>query len=412
MLAPGRAPAAAAVLRAAPAAAPALSSSSRPASSSGSSKRRRVLPGPNKGGAVVAAAAAAAAPFPGEQPQPPQQQPLQPDAVIEPGGSGRSRAELWKAAVKAPMYSVGVVPIAVAAAAVYWKTGAFSPARTALLALGAVAVIGWLNLSNDVFDSMTGVDATKEESVVNLTGSRVRVFLAAHALLLSGGGLLFALMRSVVSGRPAGNGEPGAWESCLERRSVRCRRGAAGQPGTGVLPWGRGQREACIQGFMQPSSPTPPRLTPPGPPYRPPQADPLVGKMLYAAICMGYLYQGPPFRLSYLGLGEPLCFLAFGPLATCAFYLAQLPTAGTAASAAASLNPSILALSALVGLSTTVILFTSHFHQARRGAWQCWPSGLLPAGLLPPQALLSLAARSWRASKDSLAEGLTHHLLL
>ena len=39
---------------------------------------------------------------------------------------------------------------------------------------------------------------------------------------------------------------------------------------------------------------------------------------------MGYLYQGPPFRFSYLGLGEPLCFAAFGPLATCAFYLAQV----------------------------------------------------------------------------------------
>ena len=32
-------------------------------------------------------------------------------------------------------------------------------------------------------------------------------------------------------------------------------------------------------------------------------------------------------RWSYLGLGEPLCFLAFGPLATCAFYLAQVPAA-------------------------------------------------------------------------------------
>ena len=29
-------------------------------------------------------------------------------------------------------------------------------------------------------------------------------------------------------------------------------------------------------------------------------------------------------RLSYKGLGEPLCFVAFGPLATCAFYLAQV----------------------------------------------------------------------------------------
>lgn len=29
-------------------------------------------------------------------------------------------------------------------------------------------------------------------------------------------------------------------------------------------------------------------------------------------------------RLSYKGMGEPLCFLAFGPLATCAFFLAQV----------------------------------------------------------------------------------------
>lgn len=39
------------------------------------------------------------------------------------------------------------------------------------------------------------------------------------------------------------------------------------------------------------------------------------------SILCGYVYQGPPFRLSYKGLGEPLCFLAFGPLATTAFYM-------------------------------------------------------------------------------------------
>ena len=53
-----------------------------------------------------------------------------------------------------------------------------------------------------------------------------------------------------------------------------------------------------------------------------------VSAMLAAAVPMGYLYQGPPFRLSYQGLGEPLCFAAFGPLATTAFYLTQAcPTA-------------------------------------------------------------------------------------
>ena len=45
---------------------------------------------------------------------------------------------------------------------------------------------------------------------------------------------------------------------------------------------------------------------------------------LTAAVACGYVYQGPPFRLSYKGLGEPLCFAAFGPLATGAFYLANV----------------------------------------------------------------------------------------
>ncbi|RWW20843.1 hypothetical protein GW17_00015029 [Ensete ventricosum] len=33
--------------------------------------------------------------------------------------------------------------------------------------------------------------------------------------------------------------------------------------------------------------------------------------------------QCPPFRLSYQGLGEPLCFAAFGPFATTAFYFSR-----------------------------------------------------------------------------------------
>ncbi|MCO5548985.1 hypothetical protein L7F22_002450 [Adiantum nelumboides] len=75
-----------------------------------------------------------------------------------------------------------------------------------------------------------------------------------------------------------------------------------------------------------------------------------------AAIACGYIYQCPPFRLSYIGLGEPLCFTAFGPLSTTAFYLSQqtgsLPITGT-----------ILGAATLVGITTTLILFCSHFHQ-------------------------------------------------
>ena len=42
--------------------------------------------------------------------------------------------------------------------------------------------------------------------------------------------------------------------------------------------------------------------------------------LVLASCGLGYLYQGPPFRLGYLGLGEPLCWLAFGSLATAAGY--------------------------------------------------------------------------------------------
>ena len=54
--------------------------------------------------------------------------------------------------------------------------------------------------------------------------------------------------------------------------------------------------------------------------------------LLVLACCgLGYLYQGPPFRLGYRGLGEPLCWLAFGPLATAAALLALAPAAPAAA---------------------------------------------------------------------------------
>lgn len=132
---------------------------------------------------------------------------LEPDAIIDPDGTStqlgpldpQEKARLWKAAIKAPMYSVGLAPILVTAVAAWANTGAFAPLRTLGLCVAAICIIAWLNLSNDVFDSATGVDKTKPESVVNLTGSRRRVFVLAHVLLLAGAGLLFSLLSSVVS---------------------------------------------------------------------------------------------------------------------------------------------------------------------------------------------------------------------
>lgn len=60
----------------------------------------------------------------------------------------------------------------VSASAVYLQTNHLDLVRTLLLCIASICIIAWLNLSNDVFDSQTGVDTNKPESVVNLTGSR------------------------------------------------------------------------------------------------------------------------------------------------------------------------------------------------------------------------------------------------
>ncbi|NJL02646.1 MAG: 2-carboxy-1,4-naphthoquinone phytyltransferase [Spirulinaceae cyanobacterium SM2_1_0] len=78
-----------------------------------------------------------------------------------------------------------------------------------------------------------------------------------------------------------------------------------------------------------------------------------VGGMIAIACILGYTYQGPPFRLGYLGLGELICFVTFGPLAITAAYYSQ----------AASLPLAAGLVATIIGLSTALILFCSHFHQ-------------------------------------------------
>jgi len=88
------------------------------------------------------------------------------------------------------------------------------------------------------------------------------------------------------------------------------------------------------------------------------QQDLMVVGLILGCCILGYIYQGPPFRLGYQGWGEILCFLAFGPLAFAAAYYSQTQAwSGTN-----------FAASAIVGMSTTLILFCSHFHQVEDDA--------------------------------------------
>jgi 1,4-dihydroxy-2-naphthoate octaprenyltransferase len=203
-----------------------------------------------------------------------------------------SRYALWQAAIKWPMYSVAVMPAFLAAGALQGLELRPRWEQLILFLLAAVLLLAWENLSNDVFDADTGVDSKgKPHSVVNLSGRRDRVALAANCCLLLG----LALMAFVAQ-----------------------------------------QSHAAVL-------------------------------MLVLACCgIGYLYQGPPFRLSYRGLGEPLCWLAFGPLASAAALIALAP-AGVFDGAAIPWSMA-LQLGAGPAVATSLVLFCSHFHQVEEDA--------------------------------------------
>jgi 2-carboxy-1,4-naphthoquinone phytyltransferase len=85
------------------------------------------------------------------------------------------------------------------------------------------------------------------------------------------------------------------------------------------------------------------------------QQDLTVTGLILLCCALGYTYQGPPFRLGYQGLGEIICFFAFGPLAVSAGYYSQTQSWSIAG----------LVASVIVGIATSLILFCSHFHQVK-----------------------------------------------
>jgi 1,4-dihydroxy-2-naphthoate phytyltransferase len=187
--------------------------------------------------------------------------------------------KLWLAALKPPMYSVAIMPIWLGSAIAYFETSVFQGNIFTLFTLSAILILAWENISNDVFDSETGIDQNKAHSLVNLTRRKTLVFWIGNLCLALGisGILAIALL----------------------------------------------------------------------------QQDPTVLLLILLCCGLGYLYQGPPFRLGYQGLGEILCFWAFGPLAVSAAYYSQ----------AQSWSFTALWASVLLGITTSLVLFCSHFHQ-------------------------------------------------
>ncbi|MCC5662386.1 2-carboxy-1,4-naphthoquinone phytyltransferase [Nostoc sp. CHAB 5784] len=189
--------------------------------------------------------------------------------------------KLWMAAIKPPMYSVAIMPIWVGTAVAFAETKNFNGTVFSTFVAAAILILAWENISNDVFDSETGIDQNKHHSLVNLTDNKSLIFWIGNLCL--GLGLL------------------------------------------GILAIALWQQDLTVIGII--------------------------------LLCcgLGYMYQGPPFRLGYQGLGEILCFFAFGPLAVEAAYYSQTQT----------WSMTSLAVSVIVGIVTTLILFCSHFHQVK-----------------------------------------------
>lgn len=81
--------------------------------------------------------------------------------------------KLWMAAIKFPMYSVAIVPIATGTAVAYHDTKGINGNIFGVFLISAILILVWENLCNDVFDAETGIDVNKAHSVVNLTGKRI-----------------------------------------------------------------------------------------------------------------------------------------------------------------------------------------------------------------------------------------------
>lgn len=189
--------------------------------------------------------------------------------------------KLWMAAIKPPMYSVAIMPIWVGTAVAFAETNIFNGVVFSTFVTAAILILAWENITNDVFDSETGIDQNKHHSLVNLTGNKPLIFGIGNLCLSLG-------LLGIVA----------------------------------IAFW---------------------------------QQDLTVIAIILLCCGLGYMYQGPPFRLGYQGLGEILCFFAFGPLAVEAAYYSQTQTWSITS----------LAASVIVGIATTLILFCSHFHQVK-----------------------------------------------
>lgn len=96
------------------------------------------------------------------------------------------KPNLWMAAIKPPMYSVAIIPIWVGTAVAFTENKEFQTWNFATFLMSAILIVAWINLSNDVFDSETGIDKNKAHSLVNITNNKQLIFWLGNLFLSLG----------------------------------------------------------------------------------------------------------------------------------------------------------------------------------------------------------------------------------
>ena len=199
----------------------------------------------------------------------------------------KDRKNLWVQAIKWPLYSVAIIPIIISGAFNLYLHNNISIFNFFSFIFASIFILFWENLTNDLFDSETGIDKFKFHSVVNLVKNKKIISLTAYLSLIIG---LFIVYLISIS--------------------------------------------TSINVFI----------------------------LVLCCCILGYLYQGPPFRLGYFGFGEPLCWIAFGPLAHSAALIALDPNNDYSSQIPWK---EALMLGSGPSLAITLVLFCSHFHQIK-----------------------------------------------
>ena len=192
-------------------------------------------------------------------------------------------------AVRAPSLTAGAMPVVTANALVAYQGFPIDGGAFALTLVGMVAAQAGVNLVNDYFDDKSGLDADPD--------------FANHPFPLGSR----VLQQGALSHRGVATFAVVCFAIALACGLVLDRR----HPGNVVL-----------------------RLA-------------VIGAVL------GFFYTAPPIKIAYRGIGEPVTFLLFGPIAGMGAYYVQTGVFDQAA----------LLLSSVVGLLAMAILFLHHFPQ-------------------------------------------------